>query len=421
MKFLLLLCLATASAALAQDPAALIARVQPAIVVVSDQGIDQGSGFVISADGVIVTNLHVIAAMRQPRVTLADGRAFDQVSILGYDRDRDLAILKIPASGLPRLTLGESGAVKVGERVVAMGAPWGLSGTATFGIVSAIRRHPKLAGATMLQTDAAINPGNSGGPLLNARGQVIGVVVSVMRDAQGLAFAVPVRDLRELLRASQHAYTPEELRRYLLQSDWAGSILPRRWRAEADFHSTTPRRTLYELVGRDDSIRLTLLRPPAEAWLGPRLVLSLRRDGAQYEGQSSGDVNCETLRESRKLSWRQQAARITDISLERIELSFLAPSPPDPEGDCQLKFSRYSVSLVPADGTEEIPATGEAGVLESIRARRVVYEQRRERLRRDCPGVRSKFARDCAELTQWNANSCKTFEELAAVCKREGL
>lgn len=418
---LLLLYLAGAQSAPAQDPSALIVRVEPTIVVLSEEGTGQGSGFVVSSDGIIVTSLHVIAPMKQPRVTLADGRTFDQISILGYDRDRDLAILKIPATGLQRLALSDSGDVKVGERVVAFGAPLGFSGTATFGIVSAIRRHPKVAGATLLQTDAAINPGNSGGPLVNARRQAVGVVVSLMRDARGLGFAVPAEDLRRLLRSSEHSFTPDELRKYLLQTDWAGSILPRRWRAEGDFYSSTARRTLYELHGNDDSIRLTLLRPQAEAWLGSKLVLSLVRDGQKYEGQSNGEVNCETVRESRKVPWLQQTARISDISLDRIEMSFLAPSPPDPDGDCQLKFTRHSVSLVPADRTEVPPTTGEASLLESNRARRIAYEQRRERLRRDCPAVRAKLVRDCTQVTQWNASSCKTFEELAAVCDREGL
>lgn len=418
---MLLLCLAGAQTAPAQDPSALIARVNSTIVVFSDDGASQGSGFVVSSDGIIVTNLHVIAPMKRPRVTLADGRTFEQISILGYDRDRDLAVLRIPATGLQRLPLSDSGDVRVGERVVAFGAPLGFSGTATFGIVSAIRRHPKVAGATLLQTDAAINPGNSGGPLVNARGQAVGVVVSLIRDARGLGFAVPAGDLRQLLRSSEHSFTPDELRAYLLKTDWAGSILPRRWRAERDFYSNSARRSLYELHGNDDSIRLTLLRPQAEAWHGSKLVLALLRDGQQYEGQSSGEVNCETVRESRKVPWLQQTARISDISLDRIEMSFLAPSSPDPDGDCQLKFTRHSVSLVPADRTDEAPATGEPSLLESNRARRVAYEQRRERLRRDCPGVRAKLVRDCTQVTQWNTSSCKTFEELAAVCDREGL
>lgn len=415
------LCFAMARLALAQDLPALIARVAPAVVVLSDEGAGRGSGFVVSADGVIVTNLHVIARMKQPRVTLADGREFDDISVLRYDRDRDIAILKIPATGLRTVTLGASAKVKVGQRVVVFGTPWGLSGTATSGIVSAIRRHPKVAGARLLQTDAAINPGSSGGPVVDASGQVIGVVVSMIHSAQNLGFAVPADDLWSLLRSSEHAVTPDELRKYLLMTEWAPSILPRRWRAQSDFYLSNAHGAVYELDGKDDSIRLTLLRPAAEAWLGSKLVLSLARNGRAYEGQSSGEVSCETVRASRKIAWRQDSAQIGELALDRIELSFLAPGLPDPQGDCQLEFRLHKVALTPVADTDAVPATGEGEYLESIRARRTAYEQRRERMRRDCTDVRAKVARDCVQVTKWNESSCKNLDDLAAVCTREGF
>ena len=415
------LCLVVAAAAQAQDLSALIARVAPAVVVLSEDGAPLGSGFVVSADGIVVTNLHVIARMKQPRVTLADGRAFDQVSIIGYDKERDLAILKIPASGLHTLALGASRKVRVGQRVVVFGTPWGLSGTTTAGIVSAIRRHPKVPGALLLQTDAAINPGSSGGPLVDAAGRAVGVVVSMIHNAQSLGFAVPADEVRPLLRSSEYSLTPDELRRYLLLTDWAPSMLPRRWRAESDFYMGTASGTVYELDGKNDSIRLTLLRPAAEAWLGSKLVLSLLRNGRGYDGQSSGEVSCETLRASRRIAWRQDEAQIRELSLERIELSFLAPGLPDPQGDCQLEFRRHRVTLTAVGEADAAPASGEAQHLESIRARRATFEQRRDRLRRDCPDVRAKLARDCVQVTQWNESSCRNFDDLAAVCTREGF
>lgn len=413
--------LAAATNSLARDASAEAARVAPALVVLSEDGTTQGSGFVASAEGVIVTSLHVIAPMRRPRVVLADGTVFSEVSILGYDRGRDLAILKVPASGLPHLALGDSGKVKPGQRVVAFGAPWGLTGTATVGIVSALRSHPTVAGASLLQTDAAINPGNSGGPLVDARGDVIGVVVSVIPGAQSLGFAVPSADLGVLLRSSYYAMTPDELRRYLVQTDRAAWVLPRHWRAEGDFYIGSARGALYELQVSEDAIRLVALRPEAEARLGSKLVLSLQRDGARYQGQSSGEVNCETMRESRKVPWTREAAMVGEIALDRIEVSFLAPRPPEPEGKCELVFTRYTLLLAPAGAMEEAPLTGEAELLESVRARRMAYGQRRDKLRRDCPGVRTKVARECGQVTQWNAASCRTFDELATMCTREGL
>ena len=422
----ILACVA-ASLAGAQEPSP-IARAAAAIVMISDADTAQGSGFVVSADGLIVTNLHVVAPMRQPRVTLASGESFGEVRVVGYDRERDLAVLKIPASDLPALALGQANDVRVGRQVVALGAPWGLSGTATVGIISAIRRHPALHGSRMLQTDAAINPGNSGGPLINERGEVLGVVVSRMQGAHGLGFAVPVEDLRGLLRSSEYAFTLDELRRYLLHTDWAGAVLPRRWRANGDLYLSTAKSALYELEARDALIRLTLLRPEAESRVASRLVLSLARDGQRYEGQASGEVTCETLREGRRLSWQQPSARIAVLSPERIEVSFLAPSPPEAGGDCQLQFREHLVALVPAGALEDPPGSGESEILERIRAHRVADEKRRADedkrrawLRRDCPDVKAKIARECAQLTQWNAVSCKTFDDVAAVCRREGF
>ena len=418
---LAVLCLALAQPALAQDLPALIARAAPAVVVLSEDGGFRGTGFVVSADGTIVTNLHVIARMKQPRVSLPDGRTFDALSIIGYDKERDLAVLKIPATGLQPLPLGDSRKVRVGQRVIAFGNPLGYSGTTTTGIVSAIRRHPKVPGALLLQTDAPINPGSSGGPLIDAKGRVIGMVTSMIQNAQSLGFAVPVDELRPLLKGGEHAIAPQDLRRYLLLTDWAPWILPRRWRAQSDFYMSSAPGAVYELDGKDDAIRLLQLRPSAEAALGQKLVLSLHRNGRGYEGTANGEVLCETIRASGKLAWRQDGAQLSELSLERIELTFVAPALPDPQGDCRLEFRRHTVALTPVTETESPPASGELQHLESVRTGRVALEKRHERFRRDCAEVRAKLARDCAQVTQWNEASCKTFDDLANVCSREGL
>jgi hypothetical protein len=430
-------------AALAVDLPTLIARVAPAVAVISGEDGGRGSAFVVSREGLIVTNLHVVAPLKQPRVTLADGRAFDAVAVVGYDSDRDLALLKVSGKGLPTLSLGASANVRVGQRVVAFGAPWGLSGTATNGIVSAIRLHHRVSGATVLQTDAAINPGNSGGPLVNTEGQVVGVVVSTIPRAQSLGFAVPVDDLRALIRSSGYgpgsgsakgcgtssrcepkrgpALTVDELRRRLLHTQWGPSLLARRWRADGDFYAVTASAAVFELDGNETSIQLTQLRPATEAWLGRKLVLSLARGENGFEGESSGEVQCETVRESRRLAWKQPQAQITALALDQIELAFFAPAPPDPQGSCELEFRPYRVTLTPAGATEAIPTTGEDGRVESIRAMRIAYLQRHDRLRRDCPEIRAKLERDCVQRTPWNATSCMNFDDLAAVCSREGL
>jgi hypothetical protein len=250
----------------------------------------------------------------------------------------------------------------------------------------------------------------------------VGIVTSMMYNAQSLGFAVPVDELRPLLKsAGEQAIEPQDLRRYLLLTDWAPWILPKRWRADSDFYMTKAPATVYELDGKDESIRLTLLRPANESALGSKLVLSLHRNGRSYEGAASGEVMCETVRSTGKVPWRQDGAQISELSLERIELSFVAPALPDPQGDCRLEFQRHNVVLTAVGDTDVVPASGETQYLESMRTRRVAFEQRRERLRRDCAEVRAKVARDCTQVTQWNEASCRTFDDLAAVCTREGF
>lgn len=174
-------------------------RVSPSVVVIegkTDSGDVLGSGFIVSKDGKIVTNLHVIRDMKVATVKLATGEVFDSVSVLATDERRDLAVVKIAGFNLPVLALGNSD-VTVGEPVVIVGSPSGLEGTVTAGILSSLRDSGK--GFKVLQTDAAVNPGNSGGPLLNNRGQAIGVVSFKLRSAEGLNFAIPINYVRGLL------------------------------------------------------------------------------------------------------------------------------------------------------------------------------------------------------------------------------
>jgi len=154
-----------------------------------------GSGFIVSADGIVLTNAHVVADADEVTVRLTDKREF-KARVLGSDRMTDVAVLKIDASGLPAVTIGNPQATRVGEWVVAIGAPYGLDNTVTSGIVSAkARALPGDAAVGFIQTDAAVNPGNSGGPLFNLRGEVIGInsqIFSRSGGFQGLAFAVPI-------------------------------------------------------------------------------------------------------------------------------------------------------------------------------------------------------------------------------------
>ncbi|MHC4102716.1 MAG: trypsin-like peptidase domain-containing protein [Planctomycetota bacterium] len=161
-----------------------------------------GSGFVIHAEGYIVTNAHVVARSTDRTVTFADGREFD-AQVIASDREHDVAILKIDAGELKPLALGRSSDLMTGETVIAIGNPLVYEHTVTAGVVSAVNRDLLFSKEHVLrgliQTDASINLGNSGGPLLNVLGELIGVNTAVRGDAQNIGFAIPVDQVRRLL------------------------------------------------------------------------------------------------------------------------------------------------------------------------------------------------------------------------------
>ena len=154
-----------------------------------------GSGFIVEADGVVITNAHVVEGADEVRVRLSDRREF-KGKVLGVDKPSDIAVVKIDAKGLPAVKLGDPAKLRVGEWVLAIGSPFGFENTATVGIVSATSRSlPDGTYVPFIQTDAAVNPGNSGGPLFNLRGEVIGVnsqIYSRTGGYQGISFAIPV-------------------------------------------------------------------------------------------------------------------------------------------------------------------------------------------------------------------------------------
>jgi len=152
-----------------------------------------GSGFILSGDGVVMTNAHVVDGADEVIVTLTDKREF-KARIVGFDKRTDIAVVKIDASGLPAVRVGDVGRLKVGEWVVAIGSPFGLENTVTAGIVSAKQRDTGDY-LPFIQTDVAINPGNSGGPLLNMRSEVIGInsqIYSRSGGFMGISFAIPI-------------------------------------------------------------------------------------------------------------------------------------------------------------------------------------------------------------------------------------
>jgi S1-C subfamily serine protease len=171
--------------------------------VVPQQG--QGSGFILTKDGRILTNYHVIQNAQQVEVTLSDKHKY-KAQIILQDKAHDMALLQISASNLTPAVLSESHDLQVGQNVYAIGNPFGLNGTMTTGIISSIRSVGEPQGATIenaVQTDAAINPGNSGGPLLNSRGEVIGmntlIATGGAEQSSGIGFAIPVDTIKAVL------------------------------------------------------------------------------------------------------------------------------------------------------------------------------------------------------------------------------
>jgi serine protease Do len=230
----------TASSSRRTPVVAVAEKVSPAVVNISAESIVRdvdpffggilsprrraqalGSGLIIDANGIVLTNEHVIEGASRVSVTLRDGRELE-AEVLGSDRDADLAVLRVATKGLPAIPLGHSGDLLIGETVVAIGNPFGLSHTVTAGVLSAVGRTvPSESGQRMftdfLQTDASINPGNSGGPLVNIAGDVIGINTAIVSGANGIGFAIPADRARRVV---------EDLLRFgELQPLWTGAQL----------------------------------------------------------------------------------------------------------------------------------------------------------------------------------------------------
>jgi serine protease Do len=177
-----------------------VAQVQTFFGVFPQQG--AGSGVIVSPDGYILTNNHVVENAQQIRVTLLSGRS-STGRVVGTDRFSDLAVIKVDApEPLPAAQLGRSSALRVGQMAVAVGNPFGLGHTVTVGVISALNRSIQIPGLVienLIQTDAAINPGNSGGALADSSGAVIGINTAIVQQAQGIGFAIPIDTARAIM------------------------------------------------------------------------------------------------------------------------------------------------------------------------------------------------------------------------------
>ncbi len=198
-------------------------RARPALAVISVRGNDGrqrglGSGFVVAADGLIATNLHVIGENRAIDVQLADGERYEVTAIHAFDRFLDLAILRVDAAGLKPLPIGDSEALRQGQAVVALGNPQGLRHSVVSGVVSGKR---EIDERSMIQLAIPVEQGNSGGPLLDMHGQVAGIITAKSTVTANLGFAVAINDLKPLLAKPN----PVPIKRWVKQS----LVDPRQW------------------------------------------------------------------------------------------------------------------------------------------------------------------------------------------------
>ena len=279
-----------------------------------------GSGFVWSSDGIIVTNNHVVEGASRITVNVNGGRQIP-AKLLGVDPDSDLAVLRVDEKGLTAAPIGTSSDLMIGESVVAVGNPFGLSGTVTTGVVSALGRSVPSQDQSrtftdFIQTDASINPGNSGGPLLNIEGKVIGINVAIYAQAQGIGVAIPVDRARKVIQdllqygevhsawigAVTATLTPEEAKRrgHSLQR---GAVVVRVFAdspaARAGVRSGD---VITAVAGRPVDSREAFSTATATLAPGQSLKLTINRDGADRPvdvraGEPPADLGLRILQE----------------------------------------------------------------------------------------------------------------------------
>ena len=279
-----------------------------------------GSGFIVAANGVVVTNAHVIEGASRILVTTADGRELE-ADVLGSDRDADLAVLKVEAEDLSAVSLGSSSDLLIGETVLALGNPLGLANTVTTGVLSARGRTvPGENGERLftdfLQTDASINPGNSGGPLVNLDGEVIGINTAIVAGAEGIGFAIPAdranRIVDDLLRFGSlqpiwtglrlHTLTDELARRLDLtvsEGVLVESVYPNSPGERAGFRQWD---VLTDLGGAEVATREDVTTALYSVSEGSRLSARLRRGGqvlrlSLWAERPPGDLGLRLLAE----------------------------------------------------------------------------------------------------------------------------
>jgi Trypsin-like peptidase domain len=306
------------------DSAQIAKKISPAVVLIkgtASSGEILGTGFIISSDGKIATNLHVVESLKDGGVQLASGEKFDSFSILAFDARKDIAVIKIPGFDLPTVALGNSNDVQVGEPVLAVGSPLGLQGTVTTGVVSALRDDPTGGGFKVLQTDASVNPGNSGGPLVNRQAEVIGIVTFKLRGGENLNFAIPINYLRGIADSPSPAMSLDQLRVKLSSSTdvFHADAFPGRWKSLQSGTSKVLRRD-------GDRIYVETELPETQKSAGCFALSDLQKKGDIFSGTGRFSCVCQYTQGlgvyARTLTNRvteEAPIEITSITSTRIE------------------------------------------------------------------------------------------------------
>jgi S1-C subfamily serine protease len=304
------------------DSAQITKKISPGVVLIkgtTNSGEILGTGFIISSDGKIATNLHVVESLKNGGVQLASGEKFDSFSVLAFDARKDIAIIKIPGFDLPTVALGNSNNVQVGEPVLAVGSPLGLQGTVTTGVVSSMRDDPTGGGFKVLQTDASVNPGNSGGPLVNRQAEVIGIVTYKLRGGENLNFAIPINYLRGLVDAPATAMSLDELRVKLsgnVSDVFKPDSFPTHWKSMQT--GTT------KVLRRDgDRIYVETVVSEAQKSAGCFFLSDLQKKADIFSGTSRSSCVCEYTRGLGAYA-RTFTNRVTDETA--IEITSITPT-----------------------------------------------------------------------------------------------
>ena len=299
-----------------------------------------GSGFIVSPDGVILTNAHVVDGANEVTVKLTDRREFT-ARVIGKDAESDVAVLKIEASGLPTVKLGNSSTVRVGAWVAAIGSPFGFESTVTSGIVSAkARRLPNENYVPFLQTDVPVNPGNSGGPLFNMQGEVIGInsqIYSHTGGFQGMSFAVPIDLAVQVKDQLQHGG-------HVVRGRLGASIQDVNQQLADSFGLARPAGALISSVDPDG--------PAARAGLQAGDVIQ-KLDGQEISQAADLPARVAMIKPGSRVQleiWRQGSARSLTVAVGELHAETLAANAAPKEAHGRLGLALHPAA--PGEGSE---------------------------------------------------------------------